>query len=121
MKIINIKKLVALDMSLNNSWIILIEFIVGSLGPLALAYFIYEPTTLNLLKTLWLVGVGINYIPLAIYATSFQIHNNYRLISKDVMIAPIRKKYNLQQFLVLIPFFIMIMSVAQKWNGEEVI
>jgi len=115
MQVINIKKLVALDMTLNGKWLILVELIVGALGSLALAYFIY-PQTPNLFRILffiWIVGIGVNYIPPAIYAVIFAVNNRYKVEAEDVMSASENKRYNLQQFFVFIPFLFAIRSIVQ--------
>jgi hypothetical protein len=118
MNIINVRKLVALDMFLNGKWLILTEFVVTAFGSLALAYFAYAPTAGQILWTIWLSGIGVNYLPLAIYAVGFVARNNYQDVAKDVMPDSVNRRYNRQQFLLFVPFLVAILSVIQKLGGR---
>ncbi len=112
---INIKKLVALDMTLNGKWLILTEFVVGTFGILALAYLL----PVVIIWKLWLVGVSVNYLPLALYASRFVFRNNYTEIVADVRESETISRYNKQQWLTLIPFFIALVSIIQLFHKNS--
>jgi hypothetical protein len=110
--VINLREITALDMTLNGKWLIWAEFVTGALGGLALAYLL----DLGRVVTFWLVGVGANYIPLMIYASFFLMKDNYQEIGERIKINNDIKRYNIQQGLVFIPFFFVLLALTQEFQ-----
>lgn len=109
MKLINVRKLTALDMTFNNRWIILTEFVVGSLGAFALAYLL----TLGVVWSIVLVGIGVNYAPLALYAIGFVYRGDNKEVAASIIHQGQTRRYNIQQAMVLVPFLLAVISVVQ--------
>ncbi len=120
MSSLNISKLVAFDMSVNNKWLIFTEFLVGSFGSFALSYFLLGNS--HLLTTamgFWLIGIGINYLPLSIYSGYFIIKNNYLEHAQVILDSPVlQRQYNAQQFLVTVPFFFAVLLILQFFTKK---
>jgi hypothetical protein len=64
----------------------------------------------------YLLFLGINYIPLLAYSISLSLNNSarkeveYELAHADVF----RRKYGVQQLLILVPMTIVLLAVIQR-------
>lgn len=121
---INIRKLAAIDMAFNGPTLILFEFIAGiilCLGPgitiLSLIFFAHKsyPFWLLLLGFA-LTWVGINYIPLFIYAIDIFRHKSAltETAYERKHVEQYKRKYNIQQLWIFVPFAIVILTLIQE-------
>ena len=122
--IINIRKLVALDLVFHGSRFILAEFAgaviaCGSFGALSLVAFIRSPnhSVFSLLIGLVLCWIALNYVPLLLYAIdivrrkSAQQEVAFELEHRDIY----ARKYTLQSVcLLLLPLIVPILSLVQE-------
>jgi hypothetical protein len=113
-RVINVRKLVALDITLQGPRFILIEFGVGT--PAIFAVGGYLAATGQLVLGVYLLFTGINYIPALVYsilivragtATS-EVADG---LSRDRHYV---RKYSTQQLLIFIPFAIVVLAAAQE-------
>lgn len=110
MKLISVRKLVAFDMMINNRWVIFAEMAAGAFGILALGFLL----PLSGIWFWWFIGVGCNYIPMFLFALSFIIRTNHMSIGNEIIASNDTLRYNLQQWLIAIPFFFALLALAQE-------
>jgi hypothetical protein len=116
---IDLRKLVALDMVLHGKRFIIAEFAFGVLLPLILGLFSFRgtlfkpfPPTVQTALGLWLLGIGVNYVPLLIYAILIARGGTIEAEGRPEM--PHVKRYSLQQFIIFVPFLVAILAVVQE-------
>ena len=115
MKIINIRKLAAIDVVLNGWVPISAEFFFGVFGLMAIGILFFE-TILGFYFFL----VSFNYIPVLIYVLLIGNRENAKKEVRAELSKVKRygskaiRNYNLQQLLAFIPFSIIILSVLQE-------
>jgi len=118
--VIEIRKLAALDMAFNGVRFILIEFALGVVLPLALGFItirplLYHGTAQPGWETalgFWLIGIGLNYVPLLLYAVALARAGTVAEEGrKEVAHA---KKYGLQQVIILVPLLVVIVALIQE-------
>lgn len=129
--LINVRKLVALDMVLHGTIFVVAEFAVTVLlGGAGGLFVMYAGLALGhgrvpfvIVFGAYLLLVGVNYVPLLLYAIAIARRDSAReevareLADKDRSV----RKYSLQQFLLLVPLSIPILAIAQelrKWTRE---
>jgi hypothetical protein len=117
-RLINIHKLVALDIRLHGPLFILIEFGAGT--PLIIAFGLWLMLNNAFFLGLYILLTGINYVPLLIYAIIFARDKTanreveYELSHYKHYI----RKYSIQQFLIFIPLLILLLAIIQKLKGN---
>lgn len=120
---INIRKLAALDMAFLGSRMILAEFALGVVGPLAVGIYSLarEHSRQQVIIGAYLVLLGINYIPLLMYAVAI-----YRKRSAQDEVADelaqrtkIAAKYFPQTLLLLIPLVVPFLAVSQELHRRK--
>lgn len=111
---IKIRKLVALDMAVHSPTFIVIEFVIGVLGIPALGlYSLFKGGTR---MGLYLLGIGINYLPLLVYAViiarkrSANREAAYELSHKPTE----AKRYLVGQLILLAPFIVVPLALYQE-------
>lgn len=75
LSLVNVRRLAAIDMyglsgSTRRRWIILAEFLIGVIGMVGFGVWVWTNASevTGRILGLWLVGAGLNYAPLAVYA-----------------------------------------------------
>lgn len=125
-KLVEMRRLVAVDMALHGRQFILAEFAFGVLLGLGLGLFLLRtflawislsspPLIWQILVALlgiWALGMAANYTPLFLYAVS--IAKSGRVHAEGEPELPDKRRYNVQQFVIFIPFFVAIVAIAQE-------
>jgi hypothetical protein len=116
-RLVNVRRLVALDMGLHGSKFILIEFGFGVSVPMILGLSL-------VLQGIWLLGVyiftlGINYVPLLFYAVLLRKNHGSVVNMRDPQKGKLNRKYSVQQFLLFVPFFMVGLALAQRFQGTR--
>ena len=117
--LINIRKLVALDITLHGPRFILIEFGIGTPAILLVGLWLMLTSSVFILG-LYLFLTGINYVPLLIYSVviskkgSAQTEVETDLAQNKHYV----RKYSLQQVLVFVPLAVLLLAIIQKINGS---
>jgi len=121
---IEIRKLAAVDMAWLGSRVILAEYAVGIALPLVLGFFSLRagfygssPILWEGVLGFWLVSIGINYIPLFIYAVLIARAGTTR-VEGGPEIAHARR-YGTQQVIILIPFMVVILALLQESHRSK--
>lgn len=123
-KLIEIRKLAAVDMAWLGPKVILAEYAFGVVLPLALGAFtlrttLSSPDWLNWQTALgmWLVSIGANYAPLFLYALSIARAGTTKAEGE-----PERRharRYGVQQVIILIPFLVVVIAIVQEGRRRE--
>jgi uncharacterized membrane protein len=113
-RVINVRKLVALDIYLHGSRFILAEFGVGTPVIIAVGFWLILANILVL--GMYLLLTGINYVPLLVYAT---IIARSRTAEKEVEYGlkhdeHYNRKYSVQQLMIFIPLTIVVLTILQE-------
>jgi hypothetical protein len=128
-RVINVRKLAALDIVFHGPKFILIEFGLGVFGTAALGLFsmyfgFFHGPNYSLFAAMigcFLLGIAINYVPLFLYAISIvrrkssHLEVAFELAHKDKYAG----KYTLQSALLLVPLAMLILAVYQETIGEH--
>lgn len=117
---INIRKLVALDMALHGVRLITAEYAIGIVLPLILAVgpmrsLAADPahSGWQALSAVWLIGVAANYIPLFLYAVNIWRAGTAKQEGEPEFVHA--RRYNLQQLFLFVPFLV---AAAAFWQAR---
>jgi hypothetical protein len=123
-RMINVRKLAALDIALHGSGFILAEFGGGVLLCLALGlWLIYasfpvgqDTSTLRLVTGVYLLFLAINYVPLLVYAILIARRKSARQEAAAELADKGRyaRKYGLQQLFLVAPLIIPLLALVQE-------
>jgi hypothetical protein len=117
----DVRRLAAVDMwggrgSTFRRRIILIEFLVGAVVGIALGIWLLvrgSSDWLAIVLGVWAIGVGLNYVPLALHAISLTPPGKLEGELEGVDIYAELRHYTSAQFRVFVPLWIAIVAVAQ--------
>ncbi len=116
--LINIRRLVSLDITLHGKIFILAEFGTGTPVIFAVSFVLLVEGTF--LLGLSLLLAGLNYLPLLPYAIIVVRHET---AEKDVEPGLSRdehyvRKYSIQQVLIFVPLAVVVLAIEQKLRNE---
>ena len=113
-RVINVRKLVALDITLHGPRFIILEFGVGTPAILAVGGFL--AATGQLVLGVYLLLTGINYVPLLVYAALIVRAGHGRREVADGLSQDRHyvRKYSTQQLLIFVPFAVFLLAAAQE-------
>ena len=114
-RLFNVRRLVALDIGLHGPTFILIEFGLGVPIPMILGISLVLRGFL--LLGVYIFTLGINYIPALIYAVALRKSYGSVVDMEDPEIGRLNRKYSIQQFLIFIPFFVVVLAVVQWFRA----
>ena len=117
----NVRRFAAIDMhgladSASRRKFILLKFILGAILSLILGVFVFI-TADSLFWTvfgLWLIGIGFNYVPLAMYGISFTRPGALRRELAGVDIPDELRKYTGLQIWVFLPLALVYLAIRQR-------
>ena len=117
---LDVRRLAAVDMygTVGARWrrrVIVAEFIVGALGGIALGLWIAlsSPTVGWQLFGAWLIGMGANYLVLALHAVSLSRPGALDTELAGVDVRAELRHYGLAQLWVAIPLAVTVFALAQ--------
>jgi hypothetical protein len=121
---INIRKLAAVDMAWLGAKIIIPEYVLGILGPFVLGVIsirsglsIQTPISWVTVLGIWLVSIGVNYIPLFIYAVIIARAGTVKEEGGPEIVNA--KRYGVQQAMILVPFLVAIIAIVQEQSKRQ--
>ena len=124
-RFINIRKLAAFDIYYRNASVVLVEFGFGVFGIGALGFFaIFEGLAKSLLAATigaYLLLLATDYAPLLIYAVLIARNSSPRE-ELEVELANevyFRRKYGIQQVLLMVPLVIPVLAIFQEMRGTN--
>lgn len=120
---INIRKLAALDMAFLGSRMILAEFALGVVGPFAVGIYslVREHSRQQVIIGAYLVLLGINYVPLLMYAVAIYRKRSAQdeVVDELAQRTKIGAKYFPQTLLLLIPLAVPFLAVFQELHRRN--
>ena len=119
---LNVRKLAALDLYFLGPKVILVEFGLGVVGLVALGLFSLhagiqrEHGATFIAWGIYMVGVGINYLPLLLHAISITRRGSAQKETADELgdRRAAFRKYRRQSLFILIPLAVMVLAVVQE-------
>ena len=113
-RIVNVRKLVSLDITLHGNRFILTEFGLGTPGIILLGLFVLA--TGQPILGAYLILTGINYIPLLVFAIATVRRGTAESdVQADLAANPhYVRKYSLQQFLIFFPLSMIVLALVQR-------
>ena len=119
---ISIRKLAAVDMAWLGTRLILAEYALGIVLPLALGIVSVRAGWISVARWgwqtimgLWLIGIAANYVPLFIYA--FLIARAGTVKSEGEPEMAHARRYGTQQVIILVPLLVVILAIVQERRG----
>jgi hypothetical protein len=125
--LIEVRKLVAVDMAAIGTRLIVSEYALGIVLPfifgslsLALNLVGSHPSLWQMALGAWLVGISANYVPLFLHAVSLMRTGTVQQVGGPEL-AHI-SRYTVQQAIILVPFFVVLLTLIQEARrpGETV-
>jgi hypothetical protein len=117
----NIRKLAAVDMVFHGARFILAEFAIGIFFPLLIGILSIRTGWFGSVRSIWetafgtwLVAIGLNYVPLFIYAALIARAGTVQAEGRPEVANA--KRYGFQQAFILVPLMIVIMAIAQEMH-----
>lgn len=121
---IKVRKLAAVDMAWLGTRLILAEYALGIVLPLALGVYFIRAGGFNAgvwgeetILGLWLIGIATNYIPLFVYAVLIARAGTVKTEGQPELAHA--KRYGLQQVVILVPFLVVILAIIQEGRHGE--
>ena len=118
-RIFNVRRLVALDITLHGPRFIMIEFGVGTpvIITLGVILLLSGPSILGG----YLLLTGVNYVPLLIYAIIIVRRDSAQAEVADYMSRDkhLVRKYSIQQLLLFLPLVVFWLAVWQELGAAE--
>lgn len=118
MAVIRIRRLAALDLAFLGPTIILTEFALGVIGPIALGVMtLHTAQSLQMDIFGWyLVALGLNYVPLLLYAVNIVRRGTAQAEVADEAGDRTRvfRRYRRQSLLLLLPLVVPIIAAVQE-------
>ena len=115
---VDFRKLAAVDIAFLGPRLILAEFSVGVFGSLALGVFTLVRTrsVAGIALGCYLLCVGINYVPLLLYAISLVRLDSarYEIAEEATEENQMFRKYRRQSLLLLVPLAVPILALARE-------
>jgi hypothetical protein len=122
--LISIRKLAAVDMAWLGTRIILVEYALGIILPLILGVISIRSgfsssvfSTWEAASGLWLVSIATNYVPLFIYAVLLAKGGTVKAEGEPELAHA--RRYGVQQIIILVPFLVVILALAQEARGRK--
>jgi hypothetical protein len=118
-RLIEIRKLAAVDMAWLGTWVVLPEYALGVVLPLALGLVTLrvalvqpEPANWQTFFGVWLVTIAANYVPLFVYALAIARAGTVR--EEGLPELKEAKRYGIQQAIILVPLLVVAVAMAQE-------
>jgi hypothetical protein len=117
MKLISVRKLAIIDSTLHGRKIILAEFFIAAFVGIILGGYVLLHAVGG--HALWiglgLLGIGLNYVPLAFYGLW---NKSERVLDEELLSLQSKRAYTVQALFLAIPFLVLIIALFQF--GEAV-
>jgi hypothetical protein len=121
---IEVRKLAAVDMAWLGTRVIVTEYALGIILPVALGILSLraglaqpEKTNWQTMLGIWLVTISANYIPLFVYALVIARAGTVR--EEGMPEFAHAGRYGIQQTIILVPFFVVLLALAQEHKRRK--
>lgn len=117
---LDVRRLAAVDLyggagSRLRRWLILTEFVVGAVGCVAIGLWSASDSQSmgRLLLAGWLIGMGANYVPLALHAAALSRSGALHRELAGVDVPAEMRYYTAAQLWVVVPLLLVVQSIRQ--------
>jgi hypothetical protein len=118
-QLINVRNLAAVDMAWLGTRLVLAEYALGVVLPLALGSLSIvrglgerDPANWQTSIGIWLVTIAANYVPLFLHAMA--IARGGRVQEEGMPEMKHARRYGIQQVMILVPFFVVGLTLIQE-------
>lgn len=119
-RLIEVRKLVAVDMAWLGAKAVMIEYSLGMLLPLALGLLSlgagysrsFSLSNWQVVFGLWLVAIAANYVALFIYAVAIARAGTVEKEGRPELVKA--RRYGVQQAIILVPLLVVALALAQE-------
>ena len=116
-RVIEIRKLAAVDLAWLGARIIVPEYVLGVAAPLAfglvsLAGGLPSGSWFQIVFGLWLLGIGVNYAPLLLYALAIVRAGAVEAEGRPEIVRA--RRYGTQQVVILVPLLVVALAILQE-------
>jgi hypothetical protein len=116
----NVRRLAAVDMhgpagTPLRRRLILAEFVAAAIGSLVIGLLMLSRTSAGdwRLAGIWVAGVGINYIALAVHAAVMSRHDVLAAELAGIDVGHELRRYSILQFSIIVPFLVAVLALRQ--------
>jgi hypothetical protein len=120
------RRLAALDMwgtagGSRRRKVIQAEFVLGAIGctVLGVAALVTAETTIWFVVGVWLLGAGVNYVPLALYAHALAAPGRLEAEIGDADVRSELRRAGIQQFWIAVPFAVTAAAAAAEARAHR--
>lgn len=101
--------------------LILVEFVIGAVGGLGLGVvtLLNASTAIWTMIGIWLIGLGLNYVPLALHAISLSRSGELERELEGADTWSEIRFYTKAQFRILVPLWIAILALPQSGSSDS--
>ena len=122
MPVIEVRKLAAVDMVWLGERIVVAEYALGVLLPLALGIFsikagVAQQSAWQTVVGVWLVTIAANYVPLFLYAWSIMRAGTVEQEGRAELARA--RRYGVQQTMILVPFLVVGVALVQEHRRQR--
>lgn len=116
------RRLAAVDMygtrgTLRRRRIILVEFVGGLVAALAFGgWLLSSGDAGNSVIGALVIGIGLNYAPLSVYAIRFSPHGALESELKDVDVQSELRRYSVLQFWAFVPLSLIVFDISHRFR-----
>ena len=118
---IEVRKLAAIDMVWLGARVILAEYALGVVLPLALGWrslhvglsYRPDPSPWQVATGIWIVTIAANYIPLLLYALAIAKADRVEEEGRPELAHA--RRYGVQQIMIFVPLMVVALALAQEW------
>ena len=121
---INIRKLAAIDMAWLGTRVIVTEYAVGVILPLALGLLsvraaLHDGSIMGWEGALgvWLVCIGLNYVPLLVYSALIARAGTAKEEGQPEFVRA--RRYGVQQVIILVPLLVDVLAIIQELSQKR--
>jgi len=120
-RFVDVRRLAAVDLhglmgTALRRRVIIAEFVLGAIGGIGIGLFLLLAAdgAIGVVVGVWAVGVGANYVPLALHALSLRRPADLRSALAEADIRHELRRYTKSQFWVFVPFLLVVLAVGQR-------
>ena len=116
---IEVRKLAAIDMAWLGTRIVVVEYALGVILPLVLGIFSIragyaqpEWSNWQTMLGIWLITISANYVPMFLYAVAIARAGTVQEEGRPEFTRA--RRYGIQQVVLLIPLYVVVLSIMQE-------
>jgi hypothetical protein len=124
LQLIEIRKLAAVDMAWLGAGVVVVEYALGVVLPIVVGALSIRaglaqnhPGNWQTVFGVWLLAIAANYIPLFLYALAIARAGTVQVEGGPEL--RFARRYGLQQLMILLPFAVVAVAIAQERSRSK--